>query len=564
MAPRTRFPLLAIAMLALAVVALSPTVARAQGYSISFTVAGLAIGVTARYYVDNVLNGTIGTGETRQLSFANGTRHVLSVDLNVSWGNGTRYQCRDNVWSFTEAGTQVFTYKAQYRLEVASPYGSPSGTDWYDEGATVNARLTTNVTAGPEGERYAFVRWEGDASGQGETSDPIIIDRAKKAVALWKTQYRLQISSDPAAIFSPSSNWYDEGSLASFSAVDMTNGTDARYVFSGWAGDYNDTGVQGSLRMDGPRSAIAKYKAQYLLTVVFTPSQVAETPGMPNSTWYEAGESVKLGPVPQYVDVSSTARLALISWNVDGATQPGASMDVAMDGPHRVELLYRTQYYLEVKSDLGTTTGTGWYFTGEKADYGVTYSGSEFPAKYTLADWRITSSSVTKTVGPNETELIMDHPYSAEAEWKADYTPMWSLTLVIVSVVIVIVAVVVIAVKRPESLRNLGSSFRSGFRRRKVAAPSKGLPIPTSWVACQKCGARVSVSAEYCQSCGAVQVRGHTVSEPDMGKVDERVYEYIVAHGGEISLSGASRDLGLSADEFKRSTERLKKKGRLA
>jgi predicted ArsR family transcriptional regulator len=52
-------------------------------------------------------------------------------------------------------------------------------------------------------------------------------------------------------------------------------------------------------------------------------------------------------------------------------------------------------------------------------------------------------------------------------------------------------------------------------------------------------------------------------TRPDLTAMDDRVYEYVVKQHGEISLSQASADLGISADELKKSTERLKKKGRL-
>jgi hypothetical protein len=217
-----------------------------------------------------------------------------------------------------------------------------------------------------------------------------------------------------------------------------------------------------------------------------------------------------------------------------------------------------------VISDYGETSGVGWYFSGAKASYGVTYTRSDFPVKYNLTGWRLNSSNVTRTVGPNETEVIMDRPYVIEAEWNVDYTPTWILIIAIVSVVIMIAALTVVAVKRPAAFRNFASSFRSGFRRRKVRAPGAGPPIPAYWVTCHKCRARLSSSAEYCQSCGTAQVRAQAVAEPGLETVDERVYNYIVERGGEISLSRASRDLGLSVDDLRHSTERLKKKGRLA
>ena len=52
-------------------------------------------------------------------------------------------------------------------------------------------------------------------------------------------------------------------------------------------------------------------------------------------------------------------------------------------------------------------------------------------------------------------------------------------------------------------------------------------------------------------------------TRPDLDAMDDRVYEYVVKQHGEISLSRASADLGISVDELKESTERLKKKGRL-
>jgi hypothetical protein len=75
---------------------------------------------------------------------------IVFIQVNVGGGNGTRYQCRDNVWSLGSGGQRTFIYKTQYYLEVVSPYGTPSGSDWYDESTTVQARLATNTTAGPK------------------------------------------------------------------------------------------------------------------------------------------------------------------------------------------------------------------------------------------------------------------------------------------------------------------------------------------------------------------------------------------------------------------------------
>ncbi len=557
--------LLALATLVLTLVALLPATVEAQEYSVSLAVTGLSAGVKTQYYVDNVLNGTIQTGETKSIIFALGGVHTITVDLNVNVGNGTRYQCRDNLWSFTEAGTHTFVYKAQYHLEVLSPYGSPTGTDWYDEGATAHAQLATNMTAGPEGVRYAFVSWGGDASGHGIVSDPIIMDRAKKAAAGWKTEYSLRMSSDPISIFSPSTLWFDEGSFADFSAPIGTNGTDNRYVFDQWTGDYSGVDARGSLQMNEPKSITANYKAQYLLSITLAPPELAQREDMPKSGWHDAGQIAKLGPVPQNITVSSVERLTQLSWDIDGMIQPGTSTEVPMDGSHRVELTYRREYYLDVASNLGETKGSGWYPSGQKATFRVTHSGSDFPVRIIFKGWNPSPPTARiADVSKTETDVIMDRPYVIEAEWTVDYTPILILISAITSVVVLIGAVTIVSVKRPGLFGRYTLRLRSRFKGRKVGVPSGILSSPMPSGVCPKCGARVPSSAEFCDTCGTAQIRGRMAATPSLEAVDERVYDYIVKRHGEISLSRASTDLGLSVDEVKRSTERLKKKGRLA
>jgi ribosomal protein L40E len=525
-------------------------------------VTGLPAGLTANYYLDGILNGTIATGDTKTLDPSPGIVHTISVDLNLGGGNGTRYQCEDNVWSFSGGGVYTFTYKTQYYLEVDSLYGSPSGNDWYNESTTVQARLVTNITAGPEGVRYVFVKWGQDASGQGTVSDPILMDRPKKAVAQWKTEYNLRMSSDPVGVFSPSTFWFDANSTAEFAAPEGTNGTDARQVFVQWSGDYSGTSVNGSVHMDGPKSVTAKYKPQYRLRVTFDPPEIAQKVTMSNSTWYDAGQTAAFGPVPQIIPESSVQRFSWFSWNVDNMTQPGTSVQIIMDRPHSVRLIYQTQYYLLVTSALGQPTGTGWYVSGQNASFGVAYNGSELLVKHTLTGWRLNSSNVMKTLSSTVSEVTMDRPYVIEAQWNTDYTPLWIFIFGLVSAVMVFAAVVVIIVRRPGSFGRLRSSLRSGLAQRKVAGAS--ITPHASLVHCQKCGAWIPSTADRCHACGATGVRGRASAGSDSEKLDSRVYDYIVKRHGQISLSQASKDFGLSVEEVKLSTERLKNKGRLA
>lgn len=49
-----------------------------------------------------------------------------------------------------------------------------------------------------------------------------------------------------------------------------------------------------------------------------------------------------------------------------------------------------------------------------------------------------------------------------------------------------------------------------------------------------------------------------------VSSIEDKIYDYIVKNEGVISLSKASKELGISVDELNKATENLKKKGRLA
>ena len=544
-------------------------IAQAQPYSVSFMVGGLPVGLSSRYYLDGIFNGTIQTGDTKTLYFVPGLTHTLSVDLIVGEHNGTRYLCRDNLWAFSEAGIRLFTYKSQHYLEVVTEYDTASGSDWYDEGAAAYARLAINVTDGAEGVRFVFVKWEGDASGEGVVSDPILMDRPKTAIADWKTQYTLHISSDPVGIFPPVTLWLDEGSLADYSALEATVGNNTRYVFVGWASDYTGMSAQLSLTMDGPRSVAARYTPQYFLTLIFNPPEIELNPDIQglqhicsNGTWCDAGQIIRLGPVPTDFG-NDTTRLRLLMWNIDGLTQQGQSIEIQMSGPHTIELTYGKEYYVNVTSQYGQPNGGGWYPSGQEARFSVTYQGSDFPVRHIFAGWESAPPTKIMLLDGTSGSVTVDRPYVMKAVWKDDYAPMWmSLTILIFSVA-VIVSIAVIALRRPGYLRGMLSSLRHGLANRKIRAPDLGPVVPGPPRICAKCGATVPGSAEYCQSCGTLLI-ADTSPRPDTDVIDDRVYRYIVKRHGEISLSRASADLGIPVDDVRRSTERLKKKGRLA
>jgi hypothetical protein len=109
--------------------------------------------------------------------------------------------------------SKTFTFQHQYKLTVTSPYDTPTGTGWYNSGATAYAQLLRTTVPGPTGTRYVFDKWSGDASGTYQKSNSILMDAPKTATAVWKTQYLVSFAVNPdSGSTTPSgSNYYDSG-----------------------------------------------------------------------------------------------------------------------------------------------------------------------------------------------------------------------------------------------------------------------------------------------------------------------------------------------------------------
>lgn len=538
---------------------LIPSVFAQPTYQVTILIASLPSTLSTKIYVDGSFNGTMNGGQTRTLTFASsGTFHTITVDSfvpNSLGANGTRYFVKDASWSFSGGSSNVFTYTAQYYLTVQTPYSSATGQGWYDSGTNARATLKEGAIDQGQGTRNVFAGWVRDASGTALTSSDIFMSSSKTAAANWKTQFYLTVQSDPPNVTGiGGSGWFDSGKQASFSAPGIVPATsDTRLEFDQWSGDYSGQSPSGSILMDRPKTVTARYFAQYLLSVKYDPGSVSSKYNESHAGWYTANSNVQLGPAPSTIALTSVERLHFIGWVDNGAPKPSPSYTVLMDRAKTITLSYVTQYYVDVRSTQGSVTGTDWYNRGSTAKITATIGSQTWPFVYTFTGWRVDPSTGVLSQTDNSWALTVDRPYVVEAQWSYDFLPIIMLFGGGGLAVTALAMGIVVAYRRGLLKREAGP----GGPRRRMSSPTSTVAMQV----CSNCGNRAPVGATFCQKCGAsLQAPNVPTTVP---AVDDKVYDYIVKHEGVISLSAAAADLGISVDELKEITERLKKQGRL-
>jgi len=352
--------------------------------------------------------------------------------------------------------TIIGNYKAQYQITVAaSPSQAIGGTfkvtytqcgttyvnvekttpwtEWVDADTTVTVSTPQDVINVSLGTRYKFDHYDPSAS--------VTVDGAKTITLIYKLQYYLTVSSPYGVV--GGQGWYDSGATAiatlNTGVVDHGNGT--RRVFVNWTGDASGTNYAQSnpIIMDGPKTAIANWKTQYLLTVITDPVGLSPQPtrnpagetGPANGWWYDATTSVTL-------TAQSVTGYNFNYWDVDGSSRGSGvnPITVVMDSPHTATAHYTVQvitYTLIIETTTGGTTnpkpGTYTYAAGSTVQ--VTANPS---SGYVFDHWELNGTNVgtatTYTVTMNANYVLKAFFKTAPPPLTVSISPMSASILV--------------------------------------------------------------------------------------------------------------------------------------
>lgn len=190
------------------------------------------------------------------------------------------------------------------------------------------------------------------------------------------------------------------------------------------------------IQMDSPHTVRFLAVIQYPIAVGGSNLAVSFSPPSPtHDNWFDLNSEVSIS-VP-YVTESAGTRERLVAWSFDrSAANPIAPADggsdsfttkITMSRPRAVDFSTKTQHYVNIISDYGTATPSGWYDAGSTAAISVIPPTGELLVQHKFAGW---DGAVAGSSEAYSTSTIVDSPKTLVARWTVDYTQLVILVLI--------------------------------------------------------------------------------------------------------------------------------------
>jgi len=173
-----------------------------------------------------------------------------------------------------------------------------------------------------------------------------------------------------------------------------------------------------------------QYSTQYFLSVS-TPYGDAGK----NTGWYAKGSTASLS-TEKVVETGQGEREVFDGWSISGSSTRDSSISVVLDAPKDAKAEYHKEYYLQVRSEFGSPSGTRWYKEGSSATVQVEKAvpmegvAGALGGKMVFAGW---SGGAT---GGNVADVLMDSPKTITANWREDYSMPYAIILIIIILIV--------------------------------------------------------------------------------------------------------------------------------
>lgn len=161
-----------------------------------------------------------------------------------------------------------------------------------------------------------------------------------------------------------------------------------------------------------------------------------------NDNWFDAGSDEQF-IVPRMIPSDNQyTKQQVTGWSLDssdinvisGESDTFKSPVIHMSEPHRIDLKYKTQYYVSVITNFGRTLGTGWYNSGTIVDI-TALPGNDIFVNHVFSGWQ---GPVIGNTNQESTEILADSPKILVAIWSADYTNISIAIIIVIALVVVL------------------------------------------------------------------------------------------------------------------------------
>ena len=379
-----------------------------------------------------------------------GTTHTVGVSSPIPIAPGSRY-----LWlSWSDGGAITHDVIADADLNLTARFVkqhqvsvgtlpvnrtflvdnvsmSTRTTFWWDNGAPHWLEAPPQPDDTPTG-RYEWRSWsDGMARAHSVApTGPLSLTATfvrEETLGIGTSPEGLRFYVDDVEYSSSQTFWFETGSSHFVFAPPSQSAPGARYTFSNWS----DGGPYAhEILFSSAMTLEATFRTEFYLTVT---SPYGEAGG---SGWYEAGTTAFASLRSTTVPGPTGVRYVFVGWTGDAGGAGSMSSGIVMDGPKTANATWRTEYFLQVDSDVGTVDGTGWYPAGQtvrlSAPVEVTGSGSV----YRFAGWTgsVTSAEATITIS-------MSGPMTVRATWEpaGDIGTLSSSSAVVIGLAVLVV-----------------------------------------------------------------------------------------------------------------------------
>lgn len=355
-----------------------------------------------------------------------GSAHTIGVSSPIPIAPGSRY-----LWlSWSDGGAMTHDVNANADLILTARFVKqhqvsvgtlPTGrtvlvdnvsiaartTYWWDDGMPHWLEAPPQPDGTPEA-RYEWRSWS-DGMARAHSVAPTAplsltatFDR-EETLRLTTSPEGLRFFLDDVEYSSSQTFWLQPGSSHFVFVPPSQSAPGARHTFVEWS---DGGSFAHSILFPGAMSLEARFRTEFYLTVT---SPFGEASG---SGWYDEGTIAVASLSSTSIPGATGVRSAFVGWTGDAGGTGAVSSGIVMDGPKSATAAWRTEYFLQVESDVGTVAGTDWYPAGERVDVQAPPEMTAGGTTYRFAGWTGALATAETTLS-----ITMDGPMTVRARW---------------------------------------------------------------------------------------------------------------------------------------------------